>query len=330
MQTEGSAETVAAARRRTADAAARIAADQRAARAEGAAARRAQRRGRGEEPGNRAGPPRARGEGDRAGADLEIQIRVPRQHVARAAHAAEQHPDPRAAARRQPGRQSDAEAGRVRPHDPQRRHRPAEPDQRHPRPVEDRVGHRVGRCRGDLLHQPGRHGRPAVPARGGKPQAVVRRADRSQARPQHDHRLEAAAAGAEEPAVERLQVHRAGRRQAQHLPRRRAAGAPSTRSSNDAPAGGRVRGHRTPASASRRRSSGSSSRRSSRPTPAPTANTAAPASAWRSAANCRTCWAARSSCAAPRDAAAPSRCILPLKLSRHRRARRGSHRPCRR
>ena len=65
------------------------AADQRAARAEGAAARRAQRRGRAQEPGNRAGPPRARGKGHRARAHLEVQVRVPGQHVARAAHAAE-------------------------------------------------------------------------------------------------------------------------------------------------------------------------------------------------------------------------------------------------
>ncbi len=48
-----------------------------------------QRRGGTQEPGNRAGPPRAGGEGDRAGADLEVQVRVPGQHVARAAHAAE-------------------------------------------------------------------------------------------------------------------------------------------------------------------------------------------------------------------------------------------------
>ncbi len=60
-----------------------------------------------EEPGNRAGAPRARGKGDRTGADLEVQIRVPRQHVARVAHAAEQHPDPGPAARRKPGRQPD-------------------------------------------------------------------------------------------------------------------------------------------------------------------------------------------------------------------------------
>ena len=95
----GIAETVAAARHRIADAAAGTAADQRAARTESAAACRAQCRGRGEEPGNRACPSRPRGEGHRTGADLEIQIRIPRQHVARAADAAEQHPDPRPAAR---------------------------------------------------------------------------------------------------------------------------------------------------------------------------------------------------------------------------------------
>ena len=94
----GPAEAVAAARRRIADAAARAAADQRAARAEGAAACRAQRRSGAQEPGNRAGPPRAGGKGDRARADLEVQVRIPRQHVARAAHAAQQHPDPRPAA----------------------------------------------------------------------------------------------------------------------------------------------------------------------------------------------------------------------------------------
>ena len=102
-----SAEAVAAARRRTADAAARTAADQRAARAEGAAARRAQRRGRAQEPGDRAGAARGRREGHRARAHVEVQVRIPRQHVARAAHAAELDPDPRTAAHRQPGRQPD-------------------------------------------------------------------------------------------------------------------------------------------------------------------------------------------------------------------------------
>ena len=93
------AQAVAAARRRIADAAARTAADQRAARAEGAAARRTQRRSRAQEPGNRAGAPRAGGKGGRARAHLEVQVRIPGQHVARAAHAAELHPYPRPAAR---------------------------------------------------------------------------------------------------------------------------------------------------------------------------------------------------------------------------------------
>ncbi len=103
----GLAQAVAAARRRIAGAAEGAAADQRAARAEGAAARRAQRRSGTQEPGNRAGPPRAGGKGDRAGAHLEVQVGIPGQHVARAAHAAQFDPDPRPAAHRQSGRQSD-------------------------------------------------------------------------------------------------------------------------------------------------------------------------------------------------------------------------------
>ena len=50
---------------------------------------------------------------------------------------------------------------------------------------------------------------------------------------------------------------------------------------------GGVRGDRHRHRHSGRKSSASSSRRSSRPMPAPAANMAAPASAWRSAANCR-------------------------------------------
>ena len=97
----GAARAVAAARCGAAVAADGAAADQRAAGAEGAAAGRAERRGRAQEPGDRAGAARARREGERARADLEVQVRLPGQHVARAAHAAEQHPDPRPAARRQ-------------------------------------------------------------------------------------------------------------------------------------------------------------------------------------------------------------------------------------
>ena len=162
----GSAQAIATARRRIAGAAARIAADQRAARTEGAAARRTQRRSRAQEPGNRAGPPRARGEGHGAGADLEVQVGIPGQHVARAAHAAQFDPDPRPAAHRQSGRQPERQAGRIRPHHSRRRHRPAQPDQRHSRSVQDRVRHGDGRCRGGVLLEPGRHGGAAVPPRG--------------------------------------------------------------------------------------------------------------------------------------------------------------------
>ena len=145
------------------------------------------------------------------------------------------------------------QAGRVRAHDPRRRHRPAEPDHRHPRPVEDRVGHGDGRgarrsTSRSLLDTVARH----VPARGREPAAV---ASTSQVDPalgrEHGHRLEAPAAGAEEPALERLQVHRAGRRAAARRSRRAAAGRRSTRCCADAPDGGRVRGlrhrHRHPA-----------------------------------------------------------------------------------
>ncbi len=168
-----SADPVPAAGRRAADPADRAAADQRATRAEGPAACRAQRRGRGQESGDRAGAPRARGEGDRACAHLEIQVRLPRQHEPRAQDAAQQHPDSRPAARRQSGAQSQSQAGRVRPHHPRRRNRSPEPDQRHSRSVQDRVRHGVGRGAGNPVRQSPGNGGAAVPARGREPPIVV-------------------------------------------------------------------------------------------------------------------------------------------------------------
>ena len=95
----------------------RAAADQRGARREGAPARAAQPRHRGQEPRDRVGPGRAAGARRAVGAQLEVQVGVPRQHVARAAHAAEQPADPRPAAGRGLGGDPDTEAGRLRPHD---------------------------------------------------------------------------------------------------------------------------------------------------------------------------------------------------------------------
>ena len=170
-----------------------------------------------------------------------------------------------------------------------------------------------------FCRQPAGDGDAAVPPRGGKPRPVVRRAGRSDAA-QHHHRLQAPAAGAEEPAVQRLQIHRAWRRAAQHLRGDRRLDSRTIRCSSRRRRWWRSRSA-TPASASRRRSSASSSRRSSRPTPRPAANMAAPGLAWRSAASCPTCWAARSSCAASRASAARSRCICRWPISVRRLGR---------
>ena len=104
-----------------------------------------------------------------------------------------------------------AETGRVRPHDPRRRHRPAEPDHRHSRSVEDRIRnrHRDGRERGPG-ECPGRPG-SAVPARSGNQAPLARHSGGSHPGPHHGDRLEAAPAGAQEPPLQRLQVHRTGR-----------------------------------------------------------------------------------------------------------------------
>ncbi len=71
-----------------------------------------------------------------------------------------------------------------------------------------------------LLRQPARSSRPALPPRGGKPQAVLRGQGRSQTRPQPRHRSSPPAAGPQKPALQRLQVHRTGRRSPHRLQRR--------------------------------------------------------------------------------------------------------------
>ena len=75
------------------------------------------------------------------------------------------------------------QADRICPHDPWGGHRSAQPHQRHPGSVEDRIRHRVGGCRGRVLQQPAGNRGAAVPPRGGEPQAGLRDADRSAARP---------------------------------------------------------------------------------------------------------------------------------------------------
>ena len=142
-----------------------------------------------------------------------------------------------------PDRNLTDRAGRVRAHHPWRRHGPDEPHQRHPRSLQDRVGNRLGRCGGDLLHQPRRDGVASVPPRGRAAASVVQRRAGHALEPQHRHRFQAPAAGAEEPAVQRLQVHRQRRRPAAHLRGvRRLERGPSEPRENAL--GHRLRGHR--------------------------------------------------------------------------------------
>ena len=78
-------------------------------------------------------------------------------------------------------------------------------------------GNRLGRCGGDLFHEPRRDGVASVPSRGGAASSVVQRRAGQPFEPQHRHRFQAPAAGAEEPAVQRLQVHRQRRRATAHF-----------------------------------------------------------------------------------------------------------------
>ena len=208
MRTEDLLDAVAVAGAGTAEPPAGAAADEPGARGKGRAARPPERGSRAQEPGSRTGPPGARGKGRAARADVEVQVRVPGQHVARAAHAAQQPADSVRSAVQEPGRQPDAEAGRVRQDDPLVGQRSADADQRHSRSVEDRIGHRRQSirptCRSTTCSATS-SARSATSPR--------RRTSTSSSASIRDCRramftdTEAPAAGAQEPAVERVQVH---------------------------------------------------------------------------------------------------------------------------
>ena len=306
------ADAVAVARRRAAVPAGGAAPDQPAARGEGRAAGRAQRRGRAQEPGGRAGPARAGGEGAPAGADVQVQVGVPGQHVARAADAAQQPADPVRPALAQPRRQPDAQADRVRQDDPRLRQGPAGADQRHPGPVEDRVRHGRGRRRGAAA------GASCSTTSSGR-SATSRRPRSSTSQIDTD-----ALAAARRSSPTRSGCSRSSRTCCR-TPSSSPSGAASSLRVETATEGwspdarvpqpGRARSSRsrspTPASAFPATSSRSSSRRSSRPTAAPAASTAAPGSAWPSAARSRACSAARSASRARPARAARSRSSFP-------------------
>ncbi len=106
-----------------------------------------------------------------------------------------------------PGRQPLRQAGRVRADDSWRRHGSFEFDQRHSRSFEDRIRNGVGRRRGDRVQRTDRSRSPAIPSRGGTARARFPGDLRRRSRRIHLHELETPAAGAEEPAFERIQVH---------------------------------------------------------------------------------------------------------------------------
>ena len=201
------AATVAAAHIGTAIAAERVDSNERGARAQGQAAGRAQYGSRTQEQRGRAGTPRAGGKGGGARAHLEIQIGIPGEHVARVAYPAEQHSDSRAATWRQYDGQFDAEAGRIREKHPQRRFGLAEPDQRHPGPVEDRVRDGHGRGRRDDVQRTPRKRRAQLQAHRRTKESAVPSGVRGRIASRVYDRPKTSAADPQKPPVERLQVH---------------------------------------------------------------------------------------------------------------------------
>jgi HAMP domain-containing protein len=198
---------------------------------QGGAAGRAEPRHRDQERRDRAGQAGDRGARPATRAGLEIQVAVPREHVTRAAHAAEQPAHPGPAAGAEPGPEPHRQAGRVRQRHPLGRLGPAAADQRHPGPVQGRGGadgHPCGAvpavraARGHPGHVPAAHRREGA--------GLLRRGGcRGAGRPAH--RPAAAPPGARQPAGERGQVHRAwaraaarGQIRAAHPGRRRDAG----------------------------------------------------------------------------------------------------------
>ena len=160
-------------------------------------------------------------------------------------------------------RQPHDQAGRLCPDHPQLRLRPARPDQRHSRPVQDRVRHHGGGHHHGAVRRGAEVRREHLPP-GGRPQgAAVRGRPRPGAPAGDADRHQAAAAGAEEPALQRLQVHRAGQRLAPGRAWPPRAGTRSRRSLN-----ARQHGHRLLGDGHRHRHSRGEARRHLRGLPA--------------------------------------------------------------
>ena len=214
------ADPVAGADPGAAEAVARAAPDQRRAAGQDARAAAAEPRHRDQERRDRARPRGPRGEGGPARPELEVQVGVPGQHEPRAAHAAELAAHPLADAGRERRRQPAPPADRVRRDDPRGRQRPARADQRHPRPVQGRGRQDGAQPRAAGPRRPLRGRRARLPAGGRAELARVPHRARPRAAPRARHRRAAPAAGAAQPALQRLQVHPEGLGDAAHRPRR--------------------------------------------------------------------------------------------------------------
>ena len=150
---------------------------------------------RAEEHRGRARQPQPRGEGGAAPAHLQVQVRVPREHVARAAHAAQQPAHPLEDAGREQGREPHAGAGEVREHGLHLGQRPARAHQRDPRPLE-------GRGRQDA-DRPARHARVETVRE--YLEQTFRHVAEQKALDVHDRRWPGAADDASSPTSHRLQ-----------------------------------------------------------------------------------------------------------------------------
>ena len=165
-------------------------------------------RGRVQEPGDRAGQTRSRREGGAARADFKYkseflanmshELRTPLNNLLILANMLAENPEGNLTPKQM----------RVRGDDPLLRHRPVGLDQRYSRSVEDRVGNRgreVGKVRFTDLHDYVDGPSVTWPTARGLDFGIEVDQD---LRGADHHRREAPAAGLEEPAVERAQVHR--------------------------------------------------------------------------------------------------------------------------
>ena len=194
----------------------RAAAGQRRARGEGEPARGAEQESRAEERRGGVSARFARGKGRAALGVLEVQERVPGEHVARASNAAQFAAHPRSPHVGEQGWQPDAEADRIREHDSQLGHRPAQPDQRRARSVEGgsgQDGSERNRAPGDGSARPGGAQLPA--GRRAEAVGLQRRGAAGNAGAFRD-RCATTQPDPQEPAVERVQVHARGKRDDDH------------------------------------------------------------------------------------------------------------------